>query len=648
MEIKANILIGIDELDIINGTLSLPSNIIEIGDSVFLNNQEIEKIEIPSSIKKIGFKAFSNCQNLKEIFIKDGLEEISAEAFKDCLKLSRINLPETLQTIGQKAFQNCTNLITIELPKGISQIESYAFSNCSSLSNVSILSNIKEIKEGLFENCTNLKNVKFNNELEKIEFEAFKNNRKLNQIEFPERLKEIETNAFWGCEVLKKVKFNNALEKIGDYSFGDTKVEIIELPASLKQIGITPFHMCYQLVTLKMNKLFHNEILDETNSKLREFFLNQDKLEVLKPVKRIINYKGLIIIKYLDQTFQIITKPIQYYDKKYFETAFPQSKVTNLMKDEKIYNIYYWESILGHDKVSSINPIAIIAIPPNSNSIKAYFNKMNIYDELISKHNLEKFDDVLAMIKFITIFGGLCKKNNNVEKYINLIGIKNITKQFKNTEVRELNQKFLNIYLKLLENYSVKQINEIMPFLYNEIGKVSTLENNFTIEDIEALQYTAPVAENERELTIIKYENNSPNYEWLDNSNTVNLLWGFILGSVSEKNINVSDQERTVRTYNIKDEEGLIVATTRAYYNEEEKYLLFNSINLSQSFVTKGYDVETIKKLLIDYVLISIEEILNFLNEKEAKVSKVHVGISEKNIKEQLVTRGTKIINQNI
>lgn len=126
------------------------------------------------------------------------------------------------------------------------------------------------------------------------------------------------------------------------------------------------------------------------------------------------------------------------------------------------------------------------------------------------------------------------------------------------------------------------------------------------------------------------------------------MLWGFILGSVSEKNINVSDQERTVRTYNIKDEEGLIVATTRAYYNEEEKYLLFNSINLSQSFVTKGYDVETIKKLLIDYVLISIEEILNFLNEKEAKVSKVHVGISEKNIKEQLVTRGTKIINQNI
>ena len=92
----------------------------------------------------------------------------------------------------------------------------------------------------------------------------------------------------------------------------------------------------------------------------------------------------------------------------------------------------------------------------------------------------------------------------------------------------------------------------------------------------------------------------------------------------------------------------MVIASSRGYYSVLEKYLLFNSIVLSQPFINKGYSVEKIKQIIIDSVLASIEEIINFLNEQEIIVTKVHVGISEKSIKEQLANRGTKLINQNL
>lgn len=581
MEIKDNILIDVDSLDINEGTLILPSDIIGIADATFENNTILKKVVIPSTIEKIETKVFLGCINLEEVVLSENIKEIADQAFKDCVSLKKITFPDKLVKIGASAFQNA---------------------------------------------------------------------KKLNSIDMPEHLKVIETNAFWNCESLKKVTFNQELEELGDYAFGGTKLSQVEILSPIKNFGLTPFHMCYHLSSLKLEKLYHNQVVDETNSKLSEIFLGEEKIEIIKPIKKIVNYNNLIIVKYSDESFQVITKPLKYYDKKYFETTFPSFNMhfSTLMKQDAIFNIYYWETILENEKLENINPIAFIALPPNINTIKAYYNKSNFYNDIINKYDIDKFDAVFAIIKFITIFGGLCKKNINIEKYIEKIGIKNITKQFCNVNLREFNQKFVNIYLKLLDEYSNKEISEIMPFLYNNINLVSNLKDNVSIEEINNLKYDEVENNLVCDVKVIKSVNNSPNYEWLDTSNTVNLLWGFILGSVSSKNINVSEQERTVRNYNIKDSNNLIVASAHAYYSEDEKYLLFNSINLSQSFVTKGYDVETIKNKIIEYVLASIEDVLNFLNEKDAKVSKVHVGISEKNIKEQLLTRGTKVINQNI
>ena len=614
----------------------------EISENRFLDNAFIKKINAPN-LKKINAKAFYNCINLVEINAPE-LEYIGDFAFYGT-KVKDFNFSKVLE-IGKNAFDH-TAIESIYLPKTLKKIGKYAFANNPYLVKVEFMPLMTRIKDGMFENCINLKTISFSNTINKLGIGVFKNCRKLNNIILPEHLKIIETNAFWGCDGLKKLEFNKELEFINNYSFGYTKLTDVILPNSIKNIGKFPFYMCSHLENLTINSLFHNEIVDKTNSKLEEIVISKDKIKLVKPIKKIINYNKLIVIRYNDDTFHILAKPIRYYDQSYFLKMFPECYIKFLMKKDEIFNIFYWETILDDKRLKDINPFAIIALPPNINMIKAFFNKHKIYDDIISEFKDAK--EIIALIKFITIFGGLCKKNNhNLNSLIGQIGINNLVRQFLNVNVKEFNQNFTNLYLKLGEIYSFKELNRIMPFLYNNIEIVINLKDNYSLDTLEKIKFEESSQNQDFDVKVVKSENKSPNYEWLDTSSIINLLWAYILASVSNENINSNEQMRKVSTYNIKDDNKMIIASSRAYYSAEEKYLLFNSIKLSQSFINKNYTAEKARSLIVDYVLESIAETINFFNEKEVVVAKVNVAISEKSIKEQLQNRGTKVINQNI
>lgn len=642
MKVINNILIEISDKDIKNGELNL-DKIEELSESIFENNEALIKVNAPD-LKTINNRAFYGCVNLKEINAPN-LISIGDYAFYNCT-LKEFDFSNVLE-IGKNTFE-CAQLENVFLPKTLKKIGKYAFANNPYLVKVELMSLMTKLKDGMFENCVNLKEISFSNTINKFGIGVFKNCKKLNQVIMPEHLKVIETNAFWGCEGLKKVDFNDELEVINDYAFGDTRIENVVLPVKVKTIGKFPFHMCYHLEKISISRLFHDSMLDKTNSKLKELTIGQEKIEIPKPLKRVINYNKLIVIKYNDDSFHIFSKPLKYYNQEYFFEKFPKSNIKLLMKSDEILNIFYWESILGESKLKEINPIAIVALPPNINTIKAFYNKRSLYDSIISKYEVTEFNNLLALIKFITVFGGLCKKGiYNINSLIEKIGMRNLTKQFLDIRVKEFNQKFIKLYVKLSENYSYKEINSVMPFLYNDIDKVTNLENNYTLDTLETLKFESDNNENEVNIDVVKSENKTPNYEWLDTTKTTKILWGYILASASDKNIDLNEETRKVSTYYIKDDQKMIVAQARAYYSTEEKYLLFNSIILSQSFINKGYNVEKVKSLIIDYVLASIEDVLNFLNEKDPIVTKVRVSLSEKNIKEQLQNRGTKIISQN-
>ena len=58
---------------------------------------------------------FLNCENLTRIEIQDGVTTIGREAFYNCKNLKVIKIPGSVTAIGNNAFQYCGSLDTVEV-----------------------------------------------------------------------------------------------------------------------------------------------------------------------------------------------------------------------------------------------------------------------------------------------------------------------------------------------------------------------------------------------------------------------------------------------------------------------------------------------------------------------------------------------------
>ena len=110
----------------------------------------------------------------------------------------------------------------------------------------------------------------------------------------------------------------------------------------------------------------------------------------------------------------------------------------------------------------------------------------------------------------------------------------------------------------------------------------------------------------------------------------------------------LNNYEHLFWVFNIVDRTRVLIATACLYFNDNDKYLLFNSIKLTQSFITRSASAVLIRDEIIDNVLLEIQDVLNFLNEINEIVRKVHVSISARSIQSELLNRGTKVIFQNL
>lgn len=96
----------------------IPEGITEIGEGVFMDCVQLEKVTLPSTLKVIGVGAFKDCTNLKEINIPYGVTTISERAFENCTSVYMV-LPDTVTTIGDGAFAGCTQFIGTFKPSEI-------------------------------------------------------------------------------------------------------------------------------------------------------------------------------------------------------------------------------------------------------------------------------------------------------------------------------------------------------------------------------------------------------------------------------------------------------------------------------------------------------------------------------------------------
>ncbi len=235
--------------------LTMPDDLIVIGDNAFSNCTRLTDIVIPESVTHIGLRAFHNCRSLTEVRMSDGVERIGDYAFYSCKALADITIPESVKSIGKNAFEDTAyynnsdnwekgthSPLTNIKPEGEEDevgdsvlyldgwllkanpyftcgeytvkadtvgLADEAFYDCGDLSGVTIGDGVKCIPTGAFKSCDDLYEVALGTNVERIGQSAFYECDSLNYITISENVSVIEAYAFYECD-LRHLVFENA------------------------------------------------------------------------------------------------------------------------------------------------------------------------------------------------------------------------------------------------------------------------------------------------------------------------------------------------------------------------------------------------------------------------------------------------------
>ena len=132
--------------------------VLEIADSAFINNKDIESVSFANAkaIDAIGEFSFAGCTSLKSVNIPSTLDKIGYAAFMGCTSLTSVNISSNISEIKGQTFQNCTSLTEFTVPNSVGTISDFSFAGCTSLEKVVIPKTVKNISDKAFLNCDKL------------------------------------------------------------------------------------------------------------------------------------------------------------------------------------------------------------------------------------------------------------------------------------------------------------------------------------------------------------------------------------------------------------------------------------------------------------------------------------------------------------
>ncbi|MBR3747519.1 MAG: leucine-rich repeat protein [Selenomonadaceae bacterium] len=284
--------------------LKLSNNLISVDADSFYNCSSLKEIILPDSVEIIGAGAFSNCYNAKCLKLSQNLTCINIESFRECYSLTHITIPNGVISIDNQGFNRCSGLISIELSDNVVSIGEGAFGFCGKLKGIQIPDSVTTIGEAVFYNCRSLKEIHYpaGRGFEKNLSQG--NNAKLipynvtlpvtqpiiqsgNEPKFypaqptkpqpkfypVQSIKPVVEKLTWsfagktltvgGVRVIENFPYSqipwrdhlrdiqriiigNGVEKISARAFSECpRLELLELPASVKTIGDMAFSVCF-------------------------------------------------------------------------------------------------------------------------------------------------------------------------------------------------------------------------------------------------------------------------------------------------------------------------------------------------------------------------------------------------------------------
>ena len=182
------------------------------------SGSKVSSITIPSNIKNIGICAFEGSKNIEYININQGVTRIEEAAFRSCSNLKTINIPHGIRSIKYELFYGCSKLEKIELPQSLTVIQENAFTYCSSITHLNIPDKVKKIEYGAFRGCTNLKSIDLNNATQ-LGGSLFYHCSRLEEIKLPQGTQNIGWEMFANCNSLKYMIIPNSVLSIDSSAF---------------------------------------------------------------------------------------------------------------------------------------------------------------------------------------------------------------------------------------------------------------------------------------------------------------------------------------------------------------------------------------------------------------------------------------------
>ena len=189
--------------------VAVPYGVTEIGQSAFMDHNEIASVTLPDSITDIGANAFFGCDSMKSINIPQGVRKIDDNSFLCCESLEKIVIPDSVTGLGMWCFSECRSLRTVLIPESVRKIGALAFYHTKWLDEYP--GDFVTVNGILICYKGNNTTVEIPAGVKKIASQAFNEYKNVEKICIPSSVKRICKNAFTSCETLHTLETSGSV-----------------------------------------------------------------------------------------------------------------------------------------------------------------------------------------------------------------------------------------------------------------------------------------------------------------------------------------------------------------------------------------------------------------------------------------------------
>ena len=225
------------------GAVTVPESVTAIGKGAFADLVDLTAVRLPDGLRTVGEYAFSGCTGLGEVNLPEGVEEIGTGAFTGCGRLTAValqsRLTEITVAVGNRAFRFENGLLIRRkevlcwpmgrtgaaiVPEGVQKIARLAFAACKGVTEIVLPDSVTEIGGEAFTQCRNLRRLRLSKGLTKV-----------------------GSGMACGCTALTEIDLPDSLTDIGEYTFSESGLTSLTIPAGVTIVRRRAFAVCRDL-----------------------------------------------------------------------------------------------------------------------------------------------------------------------------------------------------------------------------------------------------------------------------------------------------------------------------------------------------------------------------------------------------------------